>query len=178
METELCSRAAVEVVLRPRLGQAQVQDKAREARVVSSVRAAILTVLHPRTSFSVNLQEMEDDGCLEAACVNASCLALLDASVSLKFLLAAVTVVVTAEGELLTDPTSKQLSRSAASLLFVFSSRTSGEGGPLLVSSYTEGRVTPARLQESLAAAHTASLKIFEFYRTSIAKKFSKEMKS
>ena len=48
----------------------------------------------------------------------------------------------------------------------------------LLVSSYTEGRVTPARLQESLAAAHTASQKIFDFYRSSIAKKFSKEINS
>ena len=38
----------------------------------------------------LNLQEMQDDGCLESACVNASCLALLDASVSLKFLIASV----------------------------------------------------------------------------------------
>ena len=35
---------------------------------------------------------MQEDGCLESACVNAACLALLDASVSLKFLVASVTV--------------------------------------------------------------------------------------
>ena len=43
-----------------------------------------------------------------ATCINAACLALLDASVPLSFLLAAVTVAVTADGELLVDPTLKQ----------------------------------------------------------------------
>ena len=80
----------MEVLLRPRTGPPQVEDRAREARTVATVTAAVLTILHPRTSFSVNLQEMQDDGCLESACVNASCLALLDASVSLKFLIASV----------------------------------------------------------------------------------------
>ena len=85
-------RAAVEVLLRPRTGLPQVEDRAREARTVATVTASVLTILHPRTSFSVNLQEMQDDGCLESACVNASCLALLDASVSLKFLIASVSI--------------------------------------------------------------------------------------
>ena len=76
--------------MRPRTGLPQVEDRAREARIVSTVTSAVLTILHPRTSFSVNIQEMQDDGCLESACVNASCLALLDASVSLKFLIASV----------------------------------------------------------------------------------------
>ena len=70
--------------------QSQVEDRAREARIVGTVTSAVLAVLHPRTAFSVNLQEMQDDGCLESACVNAACLALLDASVSLKFLIASV----------------------------------------------------------------------------------------
>ena len=76
--------------MRPRTGLPQVEDRAREARIVSTVTASVLTILHPRTIFSVNLQEMQDDGCLESACINASCLALLDASVSLKFLIASV----------------------------------------------------------------------------------------
>ena len=76
--------------MRPRTGLAQVEDRAREARIVATVTSAVLTILHPRTAFSVNLQEMADDGCLESACVNAACLALLDASVSLKYLIASV----------------------------------------------------------------------------------------
>ena len=51
---------------------------------------------------------MQDGGCLVATCINAACLALLDASVPLSFLLAAVTVAVTPDGELLVDPTLKQ----------------------------------------------------------------------
>ena len=51
---------------------------------------------------------MQDGGCLVSTCINAACLALLDASVPLSFLLAAVTVAVTEDGELLVDPTLKQ----------------------------------------------------------------------
>ena len=51
---------------------------------------------------------MQDGGCLVATCINAACLALLDASVPLSFLLAAVTVAVSPDGELLVDPTLKQ----------------------------------------------------------------------
>ena len=51
---------------------------------------------------------MQDSGCLVSTCINAACLALLDASVPLSFLLAAVTVAVIEDGELLVDPTLKQ----------------------------------------------------------------------
>ena len=166
--------------MRPRTGLPQVEDRAREARIVSTVTASVLTILHPRTSFSVNLQEMQDDGCLESACVNASCLALLDASVSLKFLIASVTVIVMKDtGEIVTDPTLKQIkSGSSAQVTFVFSNRQESEEEPSIVSAYTEGRLRPAKLQECLSAAHLASQKIFQFYRSSIARKFSKDISS
>ena len=53
---DVVDRAAVEVVMKPRVGMSQVEDRAREARVVSTCTAAILTMLHPRTSFSINIQ--------------------------------------------------------------------------------------------------------------------------
>ena len=91
---ELIDQAVVEVVFKPRMGMPGVADKAREGMIQSTCTAAILTLLHPRTSISINLQEMQDDGCLVSSCINASCLALIDASVSMKFLLAAVTIMV------------------------------------------------------------------------------------
>merc|ERR1712170_247776 len=98
---------------------------------------------------SINLQEMQDDGCLISSCINA---AWLDASISMKFLIAAVTVLVNKDGLVLCDPTQKQLSRSTASLLFVFSNRQSG-GEIGLVSSHTLGLVDQVKLQECLCAA-------------------------
>ena len=110
LNRELIDQAVVEVVFKPRLGLPGVADRAREGLIQNTCTAAILTALHPRTSISINLQEMQvgtqltvkvffqylcqDDGCLVSTCVNAACLALIDASVSMKFLLAAVTMVV------------------------------------------------------------------------------------
>jgi len=176
MTGDVVDRAAVEVILKPRLGLPQVDDKAHEARIVSTCTSAVLTVLHPRTCFSVNIQVMQEDGCLESACVNAACLALLDASVSLKFLVASVTVALMKDDTIICDPTQKQFGKKKAHMTFVFSSRQSNEDSPSLVSTYVEGRVSPEKLQECLVAAHISSQEIFKFYRSSIARKFSKEL--
>ena len=137
----------------------------------------------------INMQEMQDGGCLVSTCINAACLALLDASVPLSFLLAAVTVAVTEDGELMVDPTLKQARafltkvkskvlkstliqarNSRAEAMFVFSSREEGA-----VSSVVEGKLGHDQLQQALTAARLASKAIFEFYRETIRKKFSKE---
>ena len=96
-------------------------------------------------------------------------------------------------GDIVTDPSLKQLARSSACLTFVFSSRSDSQvylffspvfslhtaylpqDSPSIVSSYSEGRLSPAKLQECLSAAHLASQKIFQFYRSSLARKLSKE---
>eukprot|EP00092_Neocalanus_flemingeri_P008252 GFUD01008898.1.p1 GENE.GFUD01008898.1~~GFUD01008898.1.p1 ORF type:complete len:229 (-),score=60.50 GFUD01008898.1:84-770(-) len=171
---ELIDKAVVEVVFKPRMGMPGVADKAREVMIQSTCTAAILTILHPRTSISINLQEMQADGCLVSTCINAACLALIDASVSMKFLVAAVTMVVNKDGSILCDPTQKQMSQSAASLLFVFSNRQEC-GVPGLVTSHTEGVVDQIKLQECLSAASIASQSLFQFYKKTIAKKFSKD---
>ena len=174
--SDLIDRAGVEVVIRPRTGLAMVEDKARESRVQSVCSSAILTVLHPRTYFSINLQELQEDGSLESVCLNAACLALLDASVPLKFLLASVTVVVTKEGGIICDPTSRQLRASVATATFVFSNRNTGETSPSIVSSYSEGILSPSKLQECLSTAHIASQQVFTFYKETLKRKFSKEI--
>ena len=82
-------------------------------------------------------------------------------------------------GDIVTDPTLKQIkSGSSAQVTFVFSNRQESEEEPSIVSAYTEGRLKPAKLQECLSAAHLASQKIFQFYRSSIARKFSKDISS
>ena len=172
---DLTERAGVEVVVRPRTGLQTVEDKARESRIQAVCSSAILTVLHPRTYFSIGLQELQDDGCQESVCLNAACLALLDASVPLKFLLASVTVVMTEDRNIICDPTNKQLasSQTVARSTFVFSNRSPA---PSIASSYSEGRLSPEQLQSCLSAAHAASQHVFAFYKETLARKFSKEI--
>lgn len=168
----------MEVVLRPRVGMGQVEDKARESRLVTTLTSTILTILHPRTAISVNLQLQQEDGCLESACINAASLALLDASVSLKFLIASVTVVIMPDGDIVCDPTGKQVARSVASLMFTFSSKPAPDGSPVIVSTNVSGRVSSDQLQQCLTAAHTAANTVFKFFRETVARKFSKEISS
>ena len=106
-----------------------------------------------------------------SCCINAACLALLDASVSMKFLVAAVTCVVDLDGHVTLDPTAKQRSRSKASLTFAFESRSRG-----VLTSVTEGIVSQDKYQECLLAAKLASENIFNFYKETIKNKFSKEV--
>jgi hypothetical protein len=56
----------------------------------------------------------------------------------------------------------------------VFSNRQPG-GQAGLVSTHTQGLVDQARLQECLSAAQLASQAIFQFYKQTVAKKFSKD---
>ena len=146
------------------------------ARRESSGKPLDNYLLEPTRREEEQLQELQEDGCLESVCLNAACLALLDASVPLKFLLASVTVVVTEEGRIICDPTSKQLRASVATATFVFSNRQSGEKSPSIVSSYSDGMMSPSKLQECLSTAHTASQQIFAFYKEALRRKFSKEI--
>ena len=117
------------------------------------------------------MQEMQDAGGMLSTCINAACLALLDACVALKHLVAAVTCAVGADGRILVDPDQKQLARCRATLVFVFESRAGG-----VVSSSTQGPVSPEQLQECLAAASRTATKIFDFYRLVVGRKFSKDL--
>ena len=66
---------------------------------------AILTELHPRTAISISAQSFEADGSLLATAINATCLALLDAAVSMRHLVVAVCCAVRTDGSIILDPT-------------------------------------------------------------------------
>ena len=114
------------------------------------------------------VQEMQDDGGVLSACVNSACLSLLDACVSMKFLVAAVSCALGKDGTFYLDPDSKVMKNSIASLVFVFDSRTKS-----VISTHSEGPVSQEQYRQCLNSAKNAVDKVFEFYRIVIKKKFS-----
>ena len=64
-----------------------------------------------------------------------------------------------------------QAKKASAEAMFVFSSREEGA-----VSSVVDGKLGHDQLQQALTAARLASKAIFEFYRETIRRKFSKEV--
>uniref|UniRef100_A0A2K5X5U9 Exosome complex component RRP46 n=1 Tax=Macaca fascicularis TaxID=9541 RepID=A0A2K5X5U9_MACFA len=185
---EIFNKATLEVILRPKIGLPGVAEKSRERLIRNTCEAVVLGTLHPRTSITVVLQVVSDAGSLLACCLNAACMALVDAGVPMRALFCGVTCALDSDGTLVLDPTSKQekvstwlwkgrgleakgpespqwdwLQEARAVLTFALDSVER----KLLMSS-TKGLYSDSELQQCLAAAQAASQHVFRFYRESL----------
>uniref|UniRef100_A0A5F9D6Q8 Exosome component 5 n=1 Tax=Oryctolagus cuniculus TaxID=9986 RepID=A0A5F9D6Q8_RABIT len=146
-----------------------VAEKNRERMIRNTCEAVVLGALHPRTSITVVLQIVSDAGSLLACCLNAACMALVDAGVPMRALFCGVTCALDSDGTLVLDPTAKQEKEARAVLTFALDSVDRK-----LLMSTTKGLYSDAELQQCLAAAQTASQHVFRFYRDSLLRRYSK----
>ncbi|KAK7797291.1 hypothetical protein U0070_020589 [Myodes glareolus] len=181
---EIFNKATLEVILRPKIGLPGVAEKSQERLIRNTCEAVVLGGLHPRTSITVVLQVVSDTGsvsfpscsrmCSElplllACCLNAACMALVDAGVPMQALFCGVTCALDSDGNLVLDPTTKQEKEARAILTFALDSVEQK-----LLMSTTKGLYSDAELQQCLAAAQAASQHIFRFYRESLQRRYSK----
>ncbi|XP_055903574.1 exosome complex component RRP46 [Eupeodes corollae] len=162
-------KANVEVIFRPKFGLPTIKDKFRECILRNTCETALLTALHPRTTISIQLQEMDNRCGMEACAVNAACLALLAGGVPMKFTIAAVHSIVDRDGKLVLDPDHRQALGSVASFTFVFDSLDKN-----LVACNTNGRFNLAQYNDALLMSKAASEIVFKFYKNIIAKSHCK----
>uniref|UniRef100_A0A8C7EQX4 Exosome component 5 n=1 Tax=Neovison vison TaxID=452646 RepID=A0A8C7EQX4_NEOVI len=146
-----------------------VAEKSRERLIRNTCEAVVLGTLHPRTSITVVLQVVSDAGSLLACCLNAACMALVDAGVPMRALFCGVTCALNADGTLVLDPTAKQEKEARAVLTLALDSVERK-----LLMSTTKGLYSDAELQQCLAAAQAASQHVFRFYRESLQRRYSK----
>lgn len=166
---EIYDRATVEVLIQPKIGLPSVRERAREQCVRETCEAALLLTLHPRSSLTLILQVIHDDGSLLSCCLNAACMALMDAGLPMSYLFCGVTCAITKEGQIITDPTARQEKESRALLMFAIDS---GEQNVLM--STTTGSFSVKELQQCIAISQRASEQIFQFYRDSVKRRYSK----
>ncbi|XP_043918676.1 exosome complex component RRP46 isoform X1 [Protopterus annectens] len=166
---EIFDKATVEVILKPKVGLSGVAEKAKEQMIKNTCESVILTALHPRTSITVVLQVIHDAGSLLSCCLNASFVAMMDAGLPMKSSFCGLTCVIGTDGNIVLDPTAKQEKESRAVLIFGIEST---EKKVLLLT--TKGSCSVEELQRCLAICQKASEKIFQFYRDSLRRKFSK----
>ena len=137
-------------------------------------RPIVLTSLHPRQRISVHLQVLHDDGGLLACAVNASMLALIDAGVQCRDVIAAVEMRVrrddTAQGRevLLLDPTDEESRTFPDGLTLAFPSQSRGA-----VLSMSQGRVGESAYLIAFDTAKRASSHLVHFMRTAITKQLT-----
>merc|ERR1719329_6008 len=78
---EVFDRAALEVVVRPRVGIPGAEEKRLEGHLLRQLEHVVMCTEYPRTQISVVVQVASSDGSVGAVAGNAAFLALLDAGV-------------------------------------------------------------------------------------------------
>jgi len=157
---ERVDRATLEVIFKPKVGVGGCAARGTEEVIRGLCESVVLTSLHPRTAFTVVIQELHDEGAMLACCVNAVCAALLDACAPMNYHFAAVACSVDADGLITVDPDKKSELSSVSSATFVFDGKDQN-----VLSVSTAGCVTDEQFQTCLAACQQASKSVFTIYR-------------
>ncbi|KAH8294118.1 hypothetical protein KR054_008581 [Drosophila jambulina] len=150
---------------RPKAGLPQVKERIREATIRDILELALLAEAHPRAKMSVQVQELEDRGSIDACAVNSACLAMLIGGLPLKYSFAAVHCIINEHGDYVLDPDQNETLHQRASFTFAFDSV---DGDLLLVQ--TKGSFKIAQFNDVECLCRAASTEIFNFYRSQIAK--------
>lgn len=98
--------------------------------------------------------------------INAACLALLNSSVDLKFMVAGVSCVIDELNQIHLDPDLMVEEKARASFLFVFDSVDKN-----IVISYALGTFSTEEYREALGVCREASKDVFEYYKSVVSKK-------
>lgn len=169
MNKEQLDRATVDVVYKPKSGLPGCAEKAQEKVIRNTCETVLLASLHPRSSINVTVQEVQDSGSFLATCINTCCLALLDASVSMKCTMAAVSCCINSEDEIILDPTKQDEERSKSTMTFVFDSKDRN-----ILTVVAQGKYTREQFQQCVLLCKEASETVFTFYRDSVKRKLSR----
>nr|POF11580.1 exosome complex component rrp46 [Quercus suber] len=139
---ELPEEAAVEINLRPASGVGGPRERWLQSLVASVVRSVLLVHMYPRTLVQITLQLMKEPSELKLkagvrevsvlpSLLNATFLALVDGGLPLATSMSSVLAVVSNVGEVVLQPTEKQLAQCADIHAFTYSA----DGGLLLMES-------------------------------------------
>ncbi|KAJ2848651.1 exosome non-catalytic core subunit rrp46 [Coemansia brasiliensis] len=168
---EKLDRAHIEVKFRPDIGVPMTKDKWNESAIRSTFEREIIGQMHPRTLVQINIQVRQNDGSVDAAAINATTLALVDAGIPLRSMVAAATCAVCANGNIVIDPTQEEISKAQSTHTFGFSNQQTDS--PAYVDS--RGDFTMDQYNSCYDMCATATERIFAFMRSAIESKVSKE---
>ncbi|KAL6432470.1 hypothetical protein ACFW04_006809 [Cataglyphis niger] len=161
-------KLSIEVAYTPLKGPAKIDDRLIETYLRETCESAILVSMHPNTMVCINLQEMQDFGGLLACAINASCLALINSGLSMKYTIAAVSCMIEKEtGKIIIDPDSTQLKNAKAEFTYAFDSINKD-----IVCCHSVGRFSQTEFLASMDKCKQVSQFVFDFYRE-ITKKYA-----
>lgn len=171
---ELCDRAALDVLVRPRVGMPGPEERQLEGHLQRQLEHVVVREQYPRTQITVVLQLLSADGSLGAVAGNAAFLALLDAGVALRATALSASVGVRLGRELdpvafLMDPTEAE-ERQCDSVVTISVDGCREE----LLSSMSVGAALDAVAWTTCATAGSKACKVLEaFLRMALQKRLA-----
>ncbi|KAJ2661577.1 exosome non-catalytic core subunit rrp46 [Coemansia sp. RSA 1200] len=181
---EKLDRAYVEVRGRADAGPAGTADRWAESAIRETFERVIAAQLYPRTMVQISVQVREDDGAVDAAAINATALALIDAAVPLRDTVAAAACAVREDGSAIVDPTLEETreARSIHTFAFAASDVTGiadltavATAGICPVYVDSRGEFSVAEYDRCFELCAHAAQRVLAFMRTAIEDKVSKE---
>ncbi|KAJ2714192.1 exosome non-catalytic core subunit rrp46 [Coemansia spiralis] len=169
---EKLDRAHIEVKFRPDTGLPTTKDKWAESAIRSTFEREILSHLHPRTLVQINIQVRQNDGLVEAAAINAATLALVDAGIPLRTMVAAATCAVLPGGAIVVDPTQEEAVGAQSVHTFAFAG-SAGDDEPVYADS--RGDFGQDEYSACYDLCATAAGRVLAFMRSAVEGKVAKE---
>ncbi|KAG0466827.1 hypothetical protein HPP92_017816 [Vanilla planifolia] len=169
-------KASIEVIWKPKIGQTGRQEKECEMILRRTLHSICLLTVHPNTTTSVIVQVIGDDGALLPCAINASCAALVDAGIPLKYVAVAISCGLAPGGSIILDPTTQEEQEMEGIITLVFPNpplsvlpkpQSPGEEHINLgvITSLACGVLSVADYERCLERGSAACIKISEFLR-------------
>jgi len=172
LRDEKLDKATIDVLVRPLVGAPGTKDKTHEYIIRSTFESVIQSGLHPRTQIQIVSQVMMDDGSIIAAAINATTMALIDAGIPMKDIVAAVSCVINNDDQILLDPTAQEMENVKSVHTFAFNKTSSS-----LLFCESLGLFTDDQYFNCYEICKVAAGQIFENIRDAVTNKLSRIVK-
>ena len=171
---ELIDRAFIDVNFNSKSGQTGCVERFTQNVIAKTCETAIKSALHPRSAISVIIQVLHgtDSTSLLACCINAAFLALLDAGISLDFLVGAVSCQIEHDGKIVLDCCGQDIDGDnvpIANVTVAFENQHNQ-----VISCVANGKYTREQIKICMTKCQAVCRNVFAFYRTALTRKLSK----
>jgi ribonuclease PH len=145
--------------------------KISDTSLMAVLRKCIDCTSYPRTALNIAIQEVQTESAPFSMVVNAVCLALMDASIAMRYTFCGVTVA-HMDDSLIIEPDHLTMDKADVTFTFIFKPSLTEIGGSL-IGFDCDGEYSIDTYKAALGAARPTALQIFDLYREHIQKKYA-----
>eukprot|EP00899_Mesostigma_viride_P021612 jgi/Mesvir1/29452/Mv23028-RA.1 len=179
-------RALLEVIVKPKAGVGGAPEREMEYVLQECLEHAILSKMHPNCLISIIVQMVHDDGAALSCAINAASMALVDAGIPVRCMLASVTCVLSLPHvdpssygypaapspdslRLMIDPTAAEEQDAKSRICLCFPSVGPDETAAALASGPEDAAKKPRKEAPGVVTSLTSGMMTVEEYMSALA---------